>query len=346
MATKWIILSIIISCIVTYFSGKKLIPYLHKLKFGQTILNIGPSWHKNKQGTPTMGGIMFIFGIFVASIICLPLYYNETKGILMDFIETPTMTLKLIAGLIMALGFGGIGFLDDYIKVVKKQNLGLKARQKLLLQFIVAIGYLFLIYISETSYDSSFIGGTVIPFFGRVNIPGILYWPGSAVLIVGMVNAVNLTDGIDGLDTSLTFFYGFFSLIISGIMFYPGLSIISAALMGGCLGFLFWNRHPAKVFMGDTGSLFLGGMICAIAFTLDMPILIITIGFVYILEMFSVMLQVIYFKLTHGKRLFKMSPIHHHFEMCSWSETKICITFCFFLILCGMISVLAVLWGI
>lgn len=346
MATKWIILSIIISCVVTYFSGRKLIPYLHKLKFGQTILNIGPSWHKNKQGTPTMGGIMFIFGIFVASIISLPLYYNETKGILMDFIETPTMTLKLIAGLIMALGFGGIGFLDDYIKVVKKQNLGLKARQKLLLQFIVAIGYLFLIYISETSYDSSFIGGTVIPFFGRVNIPGILYWPGSAVLIVGMVNAVNLTDGIDGLDTSLTFFYGFFSLIISGIMFYPGLSIISAALMGGCLGFLFWNRHPAKVFMGDTGSLFLGGMICAIAFTLDMPILIITIGFVYILEMFSVMLQVIYFKLTHGKRLFKMSPIHHHFEMCSWSETKICITFCLALIFCGMISVLAVLWGI
>lgn len=346
MATKWIILSIIISCIVTYFSGKKLIPYLHKLKFGQTILDIGPSWHKNKQGTPTMGGIMFIIGIFVASIICLPLYYNETKGIFVDVIETPTMTLKLIAGLIMSLGFGGIGFLDDYIKVVKKQNLGLKAKQKLLLQFIVTVGYLFLIYISENSYGSASVSSTIIPFFGRINIPGIFYWPASVLLVVGMVNAVNLTDGIDGLDTSLTFFYGFFVLIISGIMFYPGLSIISGALMGGCLGFLFWNRHPAKVFMGDTGSLFLGGMICAIAFTLDMPLLIITIGLIYILEMFSVMLQVIYFKLTHGKRLFKMSPIHHHFEMCSWSETKICITFCFFLIFCGTLSVLAVLWGV
>lgn len=346
MATKWIILSTIISCIVTYFSGKKLIPYLHKLKFGQTILEIGPSWHKNKQGIPTMGGIMFIIGIFVASIICLPLYYNEAKWDLMSFIETPTMTLKLIAGLMMALGFAGIGFLDDYIKVVKKQNLGLKAKQKLLLQFIVAVSYLFLVYISENSYGSSSIASTIIPFFGRINIPGVLYWPGSAILIVGMVNAVNLTDGIDGLATSLTFFYGIFSLIISGIMLYPGLSVMSGALIGGCLGFLFWNRHPAKIIMGDTGSLFLGGMICSIAFTLDMPILIITIGLVYILEMFSVMLQVTYFKLTHGKRLFKMSPIHHHFEMCSWSETKICVTFCFVLIFCGIISVAAILLGV
>jgi len=346
MATKWIILSIIISCMVTYISGKKLIPYLHKLRFGQTILDIGPSWHKNKQGTPTMGGIMFIAGIFIASVTCLFLHYNENRDFLMGNVETPAMTLKLIAGLTMALGFGLIGFLDDYIKVVKKQNLGLNAKQKLLLQFIVAIGYLFLIYISENSYGSTSIASTVIPFFGRINVPGIFYWPASAVLIVGMVNAVNLTDGIDGLATSLTFFYGFFSLIISGIMFYPGISIISGALMGGCLGFLLWNKHPAKVFMGDTGSLFFGGIICAIAFTLDMPILIITIGFVYILEMFSVMLQVTYFKLTHGKRLFKMSPIHHHFEMCSWSETKICVTFCSFLIFCGTVSLIAILWGL
>ncbi|MBR1779718.1 MAG: phospho-N-acetylmuramoyl-pentapeptide-transferase [Clostridia bacterium] len=346
MATKWIILAVIISFAVTSLLGKKLIPYLHKLKFGQIILEIGPAWHKNKQGTPTMGGIMFIIGIFAAVVVCLPLYYHETKLIFMDYIETPTVILKLIAGLVMALSFGGIGFLDDYIKVVKKQNLGLNAKQKLLLQFAVAISYLMVVYVSESSYGASYIGSMVIPFFGRVLLPGVIYWPCSAILIVGMVNAVNLTDGIDGLDTSLTFFYGAFALIISGILDYAGLGIVSGALMGGCLGFLLWNRYPAMIFMGDTGSLFLGGIICAIAYTLDMPILIITMGLVYILEMFSVILQVMYFKLTGGKRLFKMSPLHHHFEMCSWSETKICISFCLVMIICGVISVWSILSGL
>lgn len=341
MISGWVLISATISFLVTWAFGRKLIPYLHKLKYGQTILKIGPSWHKNKQGTPTMGGIMFIIGIFISIILCLPLsYFFAGKNQ-----ETNFMMIKIISGLIMALGYGLIGFLDDYVKVVKKQNLGLTAIQKLVLQFLIAFGYLFSIYFANRVYDLNNMMSTIVPFLGRINI-GVMYWPMAAILIVGIVNAVNLTDGIDGLNASITFFVAIFFMIIAGLLNMLGVSVVSGALIGGCFGFLLWNMYPAKVFMGDTGSLFLGGMICMLAFTMDIPILLPIIGVIYIVEMFSVMLQVLYFKISHGKRLFKMSPIHHHFEMSGWSEFKICLVFSFVTIIFGVLSVILVFLGV
>ncbi len=294
--------------------GRVLIPYLHKLKFGQTILDIGPQWHKNKQGTPTMGGIMFIVGITLSAILTFGVYLFINGGIVAGTYET-------FIGLGMAVCYGIVGFIDDYIKVVKKRNLGLSAPQKLVLQFGVAALYLVLMRFLGNS-DTA----TIIPFLGEVEL-GFFYYIISALVIVGIVNAVNLNDGVDGLCGSITFFAAVFMMLISSVMNSKGMIIESAALAGGCLGFLLWNFHPAKVFMGDTGSLFLGGMVCAVVFSLDVPVLILPIGIVYLAEMFSVMLQVGYFKLTKGKRLFKMAPIHHHFEMCGWSEVKVVCVF-------------------
>ena len=248
------------------------------------------------------------------------------------------MSAKIFAGMFMALAFGAIGFIDDYIKAVKKRNLGLTAVQKLVLQFIVAIAYLVTIALFGGRTE------TFIPFYGMLDI-GIFYYPLSAILIVGVVNAANLTDGIDGLDGSVTFFMAIFFMLIASYISRTGVSIMSAALAGGCLGFLIWNFHPAKVFMGDTGSLYLGGYVCALAFALDMPIMLILIALIYICEMFSVILQVLYFKATKGKRLFKMSPIHHHFEMCGWSEIKIVIVFSVFTVICGAVAFLVIAYG-
>lgn len=341
MNGQWILLAIVISFTTTALIGKKLIPYLHKLKYGQTILDIGPLWHKNKQGTPTMGGITFIIGIVLAILICVPMYHWSTSGAIFKMTETPVMVAMVISGLSMAVCFGMIGFIDDYIKVVKKRNLGLTVTQKLILQFCSAIIYLFSIYLVKKINGSTHLTTTTIPFVGTWNL-GFLYWPMMAVLIVGFVNATNLTDGIDGLDASVTFFAALVMMIVTTCMNMIGLSISAAALAGGCLGFLVWNYHPAKVFMGDTGSLFLGGMLCALAFGCDMPILLIIVGLVYILEMFSVMWQIFYFKITHGKRFFKMSPLHHHLEMSGWSESKICIVFSLVEIILGVITILLI----
>ena len=336
----WSLGAAIVSFLITAVIGKFLIPFLHKLNFGQTILEIGPKWHKNKQGTPTMGGIMFIIGIVIATTAGVLLFaVTHPDGGASDPSGIYYVTAHVFIGLIFALLNGAIGFIDDYVKVVKKRNLGLTAKQKLVLQFLAAAIYLFLMYLFK---DDTRI---MIPFAGYVDL-GWFYYIIMAIVMVGIVNAVNLTDGIDGLDGSITFFAALAMMLMSTVLEYAPNAIFASAVAGGCLGFLVWNFHPAKCFMGDTGSLFLGGIVCAIAVVMDMQLLLILIALMYLIEMFSVMLQVSYFKLTHGKRLFKMSPIHHHFEMCGWSEMKIVCVFSAFTAVCGLIAVLLVVFGV
>lgn len=325
-------LAIVIAAVITGLLGYFMVPFLHKIKFGQTIREVGPSWHKNKQGTPTMGGIMFIIGSSVAAVICIAFLWLNGGA------ETQLMLVKVVAGALMAVGFGIVGFLDDYISIKKHRNLGLTEIQKLILQFIIVGAYLLSVALAGGTTE------TVIPFLGSVDL-GFFYYILAAVLIVGMVNAVNFTDGIDGLNTSVTLVVALVFSVIAMLLNRVGLSLYAAAIVGAMIGFLFWNANPAKVFMGDTGSLFLGGAVCALAFGVDMPILLILIGIIYIVEILSVVLQVTYFKISHGKRIFKMAPIHHHFEMCGWNENKICFVFSGVTLLAGIIGVLLAVFG-
>lgn len=335
----WTFLTVAFAFVLSAAIGKFLIPYLRKLHFGQTILEIGPKWHMGKQGTPTMGGIMFIISVLVVTVISTILYiFFGDKLINIYFADIPREAVFIFAGLGLAVANGFIGFIDDYTKVVKKRNLGLTAIQKLVLQFAAAA--LFLLVLGLLGYGTT----TTIPFVGKVDL-GFFYYIISAIVIVGVINAVNLTDGVDGLVGSVTFFVCVAFMLISVVLNSLGITAMSAACAGACLGFLVWNFHPAKVFMGDTGSLFLGGIVCALAFAIDMPILLLPLGIIYLAEMFSVILQVTYFKLTHGKRLFKMSPIHHHFEMCGWSEVKIVTVFSIVTAIFGAISFALVFFG-
>ncbi|CAB1239521.1 MAG: phospho-N-acetylmuramoyl-pentapeptide-transferase [Clostridiales bacterium] len=324
----WIVSAAAISFGVTALLGKWMVPYLHHINFGQTIREVGPKWHQKKNGTPTMGGFMFMAGIALALLATIP-FCGE------NFAEN-LMGTRVVGGLLMALGFGMVGFVDDYIKVVKKRNLGLTVLQKLLLQIIVAAAYLLALKMAGTGSI------TIVPGVGAVDL-GTGYWVLSLIGIVGMVNAVNFTDGIDGLNTSVTFVVAIFFMAIAGVMKLTGMSILSAACAGGCLGFLMWNFYPAKVFMGDTGSLFLGGLVCALGFGMNVPVLIPLMGIIYVCEILSVVLQVTYFKATHGKRIFKMTPIHHHFEMCGWSEVKICCVFSLVTIVACIVALLLVM---
>lgn len=325
-------LAIVIAAVITGLLGYFMVPFLHKIKFGQTIREVGPSWHKNKQGTPTMGGIMFIIGSSVAAVICIAFLWLNGGA------ETQLMLVKVVAGALMAVGFGIVGFLDDYISIKKHRNLGLTEIQKLILQFIIVGAYLLSVALAGGTTE------TVIPFVGSVDL-GFFYYILAAVFIVGMVNAVNFTDGIDGLNTSVTLVVALVFSVIAMLLNRVGLSLYAAAIVGAMIGFLFWNANPAKVFMGDTGSLFLGGAVCALAFGVNMPILLILIGIIYIVEILSVVLQVTYFKISHGKRIFKMAPIHHHFEMCGWNENKICFVFSGVTLLAGIIGVLLAVFG-
>ncbi len=293
----------ILSGVLGYF----LLPVLRALKAGQSIRELGPTWHNNKAGTPMMGGLMFIGAVIICLLLCIPMMEEYT----------------VFYALVLSLCFGLVGFLDDFFKIKFKRNMGLTSLQKALLQMAVSAIYLYILYKNR--------GGTVdlyIPFVDvNISVHLLLYIFFAMFVMVGCVNAVNLTDGVDGLCGSVTIPVMVFFGVVAVAKGRYDLALLPAALAGALIAYLFYNWHPAKVFMGDTGSLFLGGMVCALAFALDIPLVLLLVGIVYIVETLSVILQVAYFKLTHGKRLFKMSPIHHHFEMSGWKEEKICIVF-------------------
>ena len=315
----------IFAAVVSFFAcaliGYPFIPYLRKLKYGQTILDEGPNWHKSKQGTPTMGGIMIASGVIVGIIAALIWSICTDKRLIIE-LSKQYRIIPLLSGVVFALLCGIIGFIDDYIKVVKKRNLGLTAKQKTLMQLVVSAGYL-------ACLASSGMSTTWLPFVGDVSIVsgfGLIFWPIALIFIYYLVNAVNLTDGIDGLASSVTLVVACGFMLMGVKLNMIGMTTLSAVVGGSTLGFLMWNSKPAKVFMGDTGSMFLGGLVVALGFSSGRPVLLLLFGILYILEALSVVLQVLSFKLT-GKRIFKMSPIHHHFEMCGWSEEKICFVF-------------------
>lgn len=294
------------SFLITVVVGVPLIQALRRMKAGQTIREDGPVWHSTKQGTPTMGGLMFIAGISFMCVIggIRPAAEGDWRHIIV---------------LTFALLFGLIGFLDDYEKVKKKRNLGLTAWQKLILQTAAAVVLIFLLrqqgHLSAKLY---------VPFFDTtILLPYPVYLVLAVFIIVGCVNAVNITDGIDGLCSGVTLPVALCYAGLAAVWGYTSVGIFGAALAGGLLGFLIFNFYPAKVFMGDTGSLFLGGAVCALAFAIDMPLILVPLGFIYIVETLSDIIQVAYFKATHGKRFFKMAPIHHHLEMTGWGERRI-----------------------
>lgn len=321
-AVSLVILAAVVAFSVTVALGFAVIPWLHRLKFGQTILSIGPAWHKKKQGTPTMGGILFAAGIAAAVVVALATDALTGGDILVGDYPVPLeMRTKVISGLLMALSFGIIGFADDYIKVVRKRNLGLSVAQKTAAQFLVMFAYLWSLYLSMNGKPYMY-----IPFVGNVEL-GFFFWIFGFAVLYATVNAVNFTDGVDGLCSSVTLTTAVALSVIAAMRRLFGVSVVAAALAGGCGGFLVWNRHPAKVFMGDTGSMFLGGMVVAIAYAVGCPLILLPVGIVYVVEGLSDVMQIVWFKLTHGKRLFKMAPIHHHFELCGWSEKKIICVF-------------------
>lgn len=299
-------LSIVVGFAAAFLMGKWLIPRLRALKAGQEIREVGPKWHNSKAGTPTMGGLCFIFASAFSAVTG---WYGYRTG---DYTHLLVLALAVM--------FGAIGFYDDYIKVKKHRNLGLTGLQKLLLQIAAAVIFLLALHFTgELKYD------LYIPFVRQpvAKVPTVLYLAVAVFVIVGCVNAVNLTDGIDGLASGVTLpVMVFFTVTALGKEKF-GLAAFPATLAGGLIGFLFYNFYPAQAFMGDTGSLFLGGAVVGLAFALDIPLVLLLVGLIYIIETLSDILQVGYFKLTHGKRIFKMAPIHHHFEMCGWSEKKI-----------------------
>jgi phospho-N-acetylmuramoyl-pentapeptide-transferase len=315
------ILSFILSFGVAAIAGLILVPLLRKLKAGQMIREDGPTWHMSKQGTPSMGGLMFLLSIAVAVLIA-----GRESFAMGD-------SAHLVVFL-FALVFGIIGFIDDFQKLRHKANEGLTAPQKFLLQLAAAV--VFTIWLRRIGYLTP---ALYIPFFNvEFALPWVVYMVFAAFVMVGTVNAVNLTDGVDGLATGVTIPVALFYLAVAAWYGRNDVAVLAAALAGGLFAFLMYNFHPAKVFMGDTGSLFLGGMVCGLAFALNLPLVIPIIGLIYVAEVVSDIIQVVYFKKTGGKRFFRMAPLHHHLELGGWSEVKL---FCVFSMLTAVLCVLA-----
>ena len=314
-----IVVPVLIAFAISAAFGPIMIPFLRKVKAGQTVREEGPESHLKKTGTPTMGGIIILAAITVTS-----LFYMK---------DYP----KILPILFSTLGFGLIGFIDDYIKVVLKRSMGLSPWQKMLLQFIVtAVFAYYIVNVSGVSLSMK------IPFIDGVYLDlGILNIPFLFFVMIATVNGTNFTDGLDGLATSVTVLVAtFFTVVAVGIG--SGIEPITCATVGALLGFLLFNVHPASVFMGDTGSLALGGFVAACAYMMQMPLFIVIVGFIYLIEVVSVILQVSYFKLTGGKRIFKMAPIHHHFELCGWKETKVVAVFAIVTAILCLVALLGV----
>lgn len=326
---KQLIFTVIIGFIITLILGPLIIPFLKRLKVGQTVRDDGPQSHLSKSGTPTIGGIIIIASVLITSL---------TSGIINQ---------DLLVALAAMTGFGLIGFLDDFIKVVLKRSMGLRAWQKFALQVIIAV--LLAVYQSSVSVVGTKV---IIPFIqgsltiGKFTIPqyldlGVYYTPFIAFVMVATVNGVNLTDGLDGLAAGVTLIIAATFSLLAAKWGYTSLAIFAAALTGACLGFLKFNSHPAKVFMGDTGSLALGGAIATIAILMNVSLIIPIVGGIYFAETLSVILQVASFKLT-GKRIFKMAPLHHHFELKGWPETKVVLVFWLTTVVLCFIGMIAV----
>ena len=298
-----------VAFVITAEIGPAVIRYLRKMKFGQKILEIGPKWHMNKQNIPTMGGFMFIIGIAVAVLAG-----NTLLG---------GVSVSSLAVLGLAAAYGAVGLVDDYAKIRKKENAGLTPKQKLVLQILVAGAFILVLFLESDGLPALWIPFTAV----AIPLPWPLYIIFAAFVIVGADNAVNLTDGIDGLAAGVTLPVAIFFVFVGIARQDAGVMLFAAALAGGLAAFLIYNFNPAKVFMGDTGSLFLGGAVAGLAFACDMPLILLLVGLIYIIETLSVILQVTCFKVSGGKRLFKMAPIHHHFEMCGWGEKKIVLIF-------------------
>ena len=316
------IIALLVAFAISAALGPAVIPLLRRLKIGQTIRSEGPETHQVKNGTPTMGGVLILLGFIVGSVI----FIKDSE--------------KILPILLLSVGFGIVGFADDFIKVVLKRSMGLRAWQKLGLQFLITGAFAAMIYFQE---DLSF--NMLIPFVKDTEIVmdtmPYLAIPLLFFVVLGTDNGANFTDGLDGLASKVTGVIAVFFAVVS-LMKGGGTEIPAAAMLGGLLGFLIYNSYPAKVFMGDTGSLALGGFVAAEAYMLKMPLFIPIIAFIYLAEVVSVIMQVGYFKLTHGKRIFKMAPIHHHFEKCGYRETKVVSAFTIVTIICCVIALLAI----
>ncbi len=314
-----VLIPVLLSFAISAAAGPLIIPILRRLKVGQTVRDDGPQTHLKKNGTPTMGGIIFLLGVIVTSIF----YVKDYP--------------KIIPILFVTVGFGIVGFLDDYIKVVLRRSEGLTPAQKMAGQLVVT--GIFAWYMVSYS-DIGLL--MLIPFSGGNYLDiGVLAVPLLFVAVIGTVNGTNFTDGLDGLASSVTIMVAvFFSVVAVGTQ--SGIAPVTCAVTGGLLGFLLFNVYPASVFMGDTGSLALGGFVASTAYMLRLPLFIVIVGLIYVVEVLSVMIQVSYFKATHGKRFFKMAPIHHHFEKCGWSETRVVAVFSIVTALCCLVALAAI----